>query len=245
MLEYLALSPAEYAVAATGIFMGTFLQRLSGQAFGMVSAPILAMAAPAYLPATLLFLGIFVGLTSTALDTSQITKSELAPGFSGRALGAVIGAILAMIAVRSSLISLLVAGIVYLGIGLSLVGIRVAIRPVTLFSAGTLAGIMGTLTGIGAPPMALLYQHEETRRAAAMQNAFFFWGMVVSILSLAIAGFVTLRHIAFAGALAPAAVGALFLSQRVAGSFAKRRIRPFALTLAGIAATILVIRTLY
>lgn len=244
MFEALDLSASAYAAAAFGVFLGTMAQRLSGQAYGLIAAPILALAAPQYLPAALLFLGIFVGLTSAALETKHIARHELLPGMTGRALGAVFGAVIAGWALEAELIRLAVAGVVFLGIALSLIGFRVAIRPASLFTAGTVAGIMGTLTGIGAPPMALLYQHEETRRAAAMQNTFFFWGMSVSILALAAAGLVGWRHLWFAAALAPASILGLALAQRLTGHFAKRRVRPIALTLAGAAATVLCLRTL-
>ena len=66
---------------------------------------------------------------------------------------------------------------VLIGIALSLSGLRIAIRPVSLIIAGIAAGLMGTITAVGAPPMAL-YQYEPAKRARAMQNAFFFWGHV-------------------------------------------------------------------
>jgi uncharacterized membrane protein YfcA len=245
VFEALDLSTSAYAAAAGGVFLGTVVQRLSGQAYGLIAAPILALAAPQYLPAALLFLGVFVGLTSAALETKHLSRHELLPGMTGRALGAVFGAIIAGWALEAELIRLAVAGVVFLGIALSLVGLRITIRPASLFTAGTIAGIMGTLTGIGAPPMALLYQHEETRRAAAMQNAFFFWGMSVSILTLTVAGLVGWRHILFAAFLAPAAILGLLVAQRLTGHFAKRRIRPFALVLAGSAATVLLLRSLF
>jgi len=238
----IALSWTAWGAVAAAVFLGTLLQRLAGQGFGMISAPIVAMAAPEYLPATLLLIGAAVGFSASAVDPKAVTRRELPPGFAGRALGAVLAAWIAATLPDPALFAALVAGVVYLGIALSLIGVRVAIRPVSLFAAGIAAGIMGTLTAVGAPPMALLYQHETQRRSAAMQNVFFAWGMVVSILALAGVGLLGLRHIALAATLIPAALIGLALAEPLAWRVARAAIRPYALALAGLAATALLIR---
>lgn len=240
----LGFSYATLAFAFAAVFLGTLLQRLAGQGLGMLAAPLIALVAPEVLPAALLFLGIAVGLGSVSVDFRAVERSELPPGFAGRALGAVLAAWLAARLAAPEAIALLVVVMVYLGIGLSLVGLRVAITRLSLFLAGTLAGIMGTLTAIGAPPMALLYQHEAQRRSTAMQNAFFCWGMIVSVLALAWQGLVTYRALTFAALIVPAVPLALWCARPLAARVARAAIRPWALGLAGIAATTLLVRLL-
>ena len=230
---------------AAAVFLGTILQRLAGQGFGMLAAPLVALVAPEFLPATLLLLGAVVGMSSTAVDFSAVNRAELPAGFAGRALGAVIAAWMAATIADPSRFAALVALMVYLGIALSLLGVKVPISGVSLFSAGSVAGIMGTLTAVGAPPMALLYQHEEQRRSAAMQNTFFFWGMMVSILALSGAGLVGLRHLAFALVLAPVVLLALWVAHPLARRVARAKIRPWALLLAGTAATTLLAKQFF
>lgn len=230
--------------AFSAVFAGTLLQRLAGQGFGMLAAPLIALVAPEVLPASLLFLGIAVGVGSVSVDPKALAPRELPPGFAGRALGAFLAAWLAARLAEPEAIAALVALAVYLGIGLSLVGVRVAITPLSLFSAGTVAGVMGTLTAVGAPPMALLYQHEAQRRSTAMQNAFFCWGMVVSVAALGWAGLLTERAVIFALLVLPAVPLALWCARPLARRVAKAAIRPWALGLAGLAATTLVIRLL-
>lgn len=242
MTDVLALGWGVWIFCAAAVFAGTLLQRLAGQGFGMVAAPLIALVAPQFLPATLLLIGAVVGFGATAVDRSAIAKPELPSGFAGRALGAVLAAGIAVALPNPQALAAVVALVVYLGIALSVMGVRVAIRPVSLFSAGLVAGIMGTLTAVGAPPMALLYQHENQKRAAAMQNIFFAWGMVVSILALAVAGLVLWRHLVMAATLAPAALLALRLAQPLAARVARARIRPYALGLAGLAATVLLVK---
>lgn len=235
--------PAVWAFASAAVLLGTILQRLAGQGFGMLAAPLVALVAPQMLPATLLFLGAVVGFSATAVDTSALDRRALLPAFVGRAAGAVLAALIAVRLHETGGIAIAVGLVVWLGVLLSLAGLRVAITPLSLVSAGTLAGIMGTLTAIGAPPMALLYQHQEARHAAAMQNAVFAFGMVVSVAALAWQGLVRAETLVFAASLLPGVALGLWLARPLAARVARRRIRPVALGLAATAATILLVRS--
>ena len=242
MAEFWALGWGTWMFCACAVFIGTMIQRLAGQGFGRTASPMLALVAPEFLPGTILLLGLVVGFGSIFVDLRAVSKHELPPGFAGRALGAVIAAWIALRLADPGLFAALIAGMVYLGIALSLLGVRVAIRPVSLFLASVTGGIMGTLTGVGAPPMALLYQHEEARRSAAMQNAFFAFGMIVSISALLVAGLIGMRHLILAVSLVPFVLLGLRAAQPLAGKIAKSSIRPYALGLAGCAATILLVK---
>lgn len=235
------LGAGPVVLLGAAVFIGTLFQRLTGQGFGMIAAPALAFIAPEYLPATLLILGFFVGFSSAAVDRASLSVGELPAGLAGRAIGAVVAAWLAVRVAGTEALPVIVACTIYLGIGLSLVGARVPIVPPTLFLAGLTAGIMGTLTAVGAPPMALLYQHEPRRRAAAMQNAFFMWGMIVSLGALATVGLVGPRHGVMAIVLSPGALLALLISGPLARRVDKTSLRPWALGLAGLAATLLIV----
>lgn len=237
--------PQILAICFAAALVGTVLQRLAGQGFGMIAAPVVALVAPDFLPTTLLLVGLAVGLSSAAFDLSAVVRRDLIPGFAGRSLGAFIAAaIAAQLAIQAEMLGAVVACVVFLGIALSVVGLRVDITPVPLALAGTAGGIMGTLTAVGAPPMALLYQHVEQRRSAATQNVFFCFGMAVSLLALWLQGLVAGHHIVLAAALLPAVPLGLAASQPLARRVARRSIRPVALGLAGCAASVLLVRTL-
>jgi uncharacterized membrane protein YfcA len=227
------------------VTVGTVLQRLAGQGFGMVAAPMVALVAPQMLPAALLLLGLFVGLSAFRADFGAVNLRELPPGFAGRTLGAIIAALIAAQLVETDHLGFAIACIVFVAIGLSLVGLRVAIRPISLFLAGTTAGIMGTLTAIGAPPMALLYQHEERARSAAMQNTYFMFGMAVSLSALTWQGLIHQRAVLFALMLAPGVPIGLVLTPVLASRLKGYPMRPIALGLAGTSATTLLLKSLY
>lgn len=231
-------------VSFLGVSTGSAVQRLSGQGFGLISAPVVALVAPEMLPAAVLLLGFASGLGSSALDLKHICKIELPWGFAGRALGAILAAMVAS-SLPFEKIAVLVGCIVLLAVFLSLSGFTLAIRISTLFGAGLAAGLMGTLTAIGAPPMAMLYQNQEPKRARAMQSTFFFFGMVVSIGALAWQGLITEVHLRFALTILPAIAVGLILSQPLESRFSKEMVRPAALVFSTIAAVVLITKVLF
>src|SRR5690606_22743884 len=106
------------------------------------------------------------------------------------------------------------------------------------------SGIMGTLTGIGGPPIAILYSSVETKRSAATQNAFSGFGTLVTIVALSVAGVLSAPQLAFAASLVPFVPVAMWISYPLAVRFERRAIRPWALGLATLSALALLMRTL-
>jgi hypothetical protein len=102
--------------------------------------------------------------------------------------------------------------LVLLAVALSLLGLKVGPTPRNLFLAGGLSGFMGTLTSIGAPPMAMVYQHGTGPSMRATLNAFFVAGAAISVAALAWAGRIGWGDVAFAAAMLPAASLGFLLS---------------------------------
>lgn len=238
------LSPAAWAICLAAVTLAAALQRITGQGFGMVAAPLIALVAPQMLPAALLVLGMVVGWRAVRADLSAVTVRELPAGMTGRALGAVVAALIAGPLVASGGLGIAVALIVLVAVGLSLAGLRVAITQATLFSAGLAAGVMGTLTAIGAPPMALLYQHEDRARSVAMQNTFFLFGMAVSVAALFWQGLIDPEQVTFALLIAPGVAGGLRLAAPLGALAGRLPARAITLALATGSAVVLLVRSL-
>jgi uncharacterized membrane protein YfcA len=176
-------------------------------------------------------------------DLRAIQPRDIAPGFFGRFIGAMVAAWIAARILHPEILAGVVAVIVYIAIGLSLLGLTAKIRPASLVLAGFFAGIMGTLTAIGAPPMAILYQNTDARRSAASQNMFFCFGMAVSVFALCWQGLVGADHLSFAAMILPGALAGLLAAQLLSGKFSRTSVRPVSLSLAGCAATVLLLKT--
>lgn len=237
-----ALGP--WLACACAVLLGTTLQRLSGAGYGMIVAPIMALSAPQWIPGTVLLLGLVVGLGSILSARDAIVLRDLPAGFSGRLLGAIAAAGIANLVTGSAALPIVVACIVLFAVALNLIGLRVAINQRSLFGAGFTAGIMGTLTGIGAPPMAILYAGVDARRSAATQNAFFGFGMAVSIIALAVVGLIGAPQLAFAVSLAPLVPMSLLIAGPLAKRVERGSIRPWALGLSTVSAVVLLLNSL-
>lgn len=226
------------------IFLGTLVQRLSGAGYGMFAAPVMALVAPEWLPGTVVLVGFLIGAGSLLNARDAVEWRDLPPGFAGRILGAGIAAYVAAAVVGTDALAIIVGFVVLFAVTLTVLGLAFPITPGSLFVAGGVGGVMGTLTGVGAPPMAILYSNVETRRAAATQNAFYSFGTLAAIAALAIAGVLTFSQLAFAASLAPLVPLALWASRPLIKRFERGSIRPWALGLATISALVLLGRTL-
>ncbi len=207
----------------------------------MIVAPIMTLVAPGWVPGTVLLIGLVVGLGSVMGARDAIVLKDLPPGFSGRLVGAAVAASVASLVVGSAALPIIVGGIVLFAVALNLLGLRLPITTTSLAGAGFTAGIMGTLSGIGAPPMAILYANVEARRSAATQNAFFGFGMVVSITALVVVGLIRAPQLALAASLAPLVPVTLFATRPLAKRVERGSIRPWALGLSTISAIILLL----
>ena len=243
MLEqWTGLGPAVWLMASLAAALGVLTQRATGGAFGMVVAPLVALIAPQALPGGVLLLSFCVTLLSTPRDLGAIVWREMIPASVGRALGALAAAGVVAMAPDPGAVAVLVALAVLVGVGLSLSGLRLAITTPSLVGAGAVSGLTGTLTSVGAPPMALLYQHAPPARTRATLNAFFTLGIAVSLAALALRGQLRASDLAFALSMAPGAALGFALARPAMRRLGGRSIRPLILGLASLASALILLR---
>lgn len=214
-----------WIICALTVFVGTIVQRLSGAGYGMFAAPVMALVAPEWLPGTVILVGFIIGAGSLLKSRDAVHWRDLPPGFLGRTLGAGVAAYIATAVVGTDALGIIVGFVVLFAVAISTLGVSVPISSGSLFVAGGASGLMGTLTGVGAPPMAILYANVETRRAAATQNAFYGFGTLVAIIALMLAGILTYAQLAFALTLSPLVPLALWVSRPLAVRFERGVIR--------------------
>ncbi len=210
----------------------------------MFAAPVMAMVAPEWLPGTVVLVGFVIGSGALLNMRDAVQWTDLPAGFSGRIVGAGVAAYIATAVVGTDALAIIVGFVVLFAVGLTILGLTFPISNSSLFVAGGVGGVMGTLTGVGAPPMAILYANIETRRSAATQNAFYVFGSFVAIFVLSLAGILNLPQIAFAASLALLVPFALQASRPLAVRFERGAIRPWALGLATLSALALLGRSL-
>jgi uncharacterized membrane protein YfcA len=245
MLETLLvdIGPASLLAGSVIVFLAAVVQTGAGMGFGQVAAPCLLLLDARFVPAPIMVMALVVGTVGALRDRAEIAPDELGVALCGRVIGALAAAQILMLIPSRDGFSLLFAGLILAAVALSLARWRVRPTRRSLLVAGTLSGLMGTVTTIGAPPMGIVYQHAPGARTRGTLNAFFALGALVSLGALAIGGFFTGRDLVLAAILSPGFVAGTWAGRQVT-RFVDRRFRPLVLAISICSAILIVARTL-
>ncbi len=139
-------------------------------------------------------------------------------------------------------LSILFGLLVLLGVALSVSGLHPRANKPNLLVAGAASGFMGTTTGIGGPPMALMFQKHRGPDLRASLARFFGIGSLVAIIPLMILGQVHLADLGRAAVLIPGGLVGFVLSKHVARRLDHGYIRHAVLAISATSAVIVLIR---
>jgi uncharacterized membrane protein YfcA len=230
-----------FVLVAFTVAFAAFVQGTTGFGFALIVAPVLAVVAPQLMPVCLLFLMLPLNFyvmwrERAALDRpggAWITLGRFAGTFGGVAILAALSARNLNIAIGAS--TVLAALLSYFAPSFSP-------GPSAFIAAGLFTGVTETSTGIGGPPLALVYQHQPAPRLRSTIAFCFLVGELVSLAVLAFADRVSVSQFYSAIKLLPAlALGALLsrlVHERVHGTL----LRNFVLLFAVVSGMALIIR---
>lgn len=240
---FLSVGGERWLLASLFVFTGACLQGVSGVGFGMFAAPILAIVDPELVPGPMLFLGLIIAVLAVIREHQSLDMKGLGYALVGRiptslAAAAMIG----LLPVR--IVSILFALVILAGVAMSLSRLDMRPSPARLFGAGCVSGFMGTLTSVGLPPIALMYQHAPKATLRASLGGFLIFGTLISIAALSAAGRFSLHDVALgAWLIAPLYLG-FWVSTPIAARVSSRTVRYLVLGLSALAALLLLLRQL-
>lgn len=230
-------------VIALVVFAGAFLQGLSGVGLGMVASPLLALADPALVPGPLLMISCVIAVMTVLRERAALDLSGLGYALGGRLVASVPAAMLiGVLPVRALAIAF--ALVILLAVAASLT--KMVIRPTrgNLLIAGTLSGVMGTLTSVGLPPIALVYQSVPPAQLRASIGGFLAVGALISILALALVGRFGAHEMGLGLAMLAPLFAGFLASGRLRHRLPARQMRGIVLTIAAASALLLLWRQL-
>ena len=231
------------ALALLTVFVASVVQTSSGIGLGMVAAPILFLIDPLLVPGPILLLSILVSLLAAMRERHAIDFRGLAVALGGRIPGTVLAG-LTISLVPMSTFGLIFGLLVLLAVALSIVARKVSPTPGVLLPAGFVSGYMGTITSIGAPPMALAYQHGSPATIRSTMAVYFVVGAGFSIATLAWFERFGQDEISASLVFIPPLLAGFWMSNHVVRRLNSRRVRQILLTLCTIASIILIARSL-
>jgi uncharacterized membrane protein YfcA len=182
-----SISLWQYVLAILVVAAGAMIQGSLGFGLGLVSAPALALIDATFIPGPLLLVGVAVTLTVFLRERGAVDWKGMKWAIFGRVIGTIAGG-WAVVAFSKDAVIVLVAVLVLAGVLMTSIGWKIKTNRITLSTAGLVSGVMGTLTSVGGPPMALVYQRETAQKLRATLAGFFLVGATFSLLTLAVSG---------------------------------------------------------
>ncbi|HLN77789.1 MAG TPA: sulfite exporter TauE/SafE family protein [Nocardioidaceae bacterium] len=232
------------AVLVATLVVAAAVQGLVGLGLGLVSAPVVTLAAPQLMPQLLLWLAVIMPMVTLVREHHDIDWRGLAWSLPWRVPGTAVGvALVAWLSTQT--LGLMVGAMVLLSVLLTVRAVELPVNARTLSAAGFVSGITGTTTSIGGPPMALLYQHRSPAQIRSTLAVYFIAGAGLSLTGLAVGGALEVSTFLLAMALVPALVVGFALSRFLVRRVPPHHIRPGVLLVCALSALAVVVRSLF
>lgn len=195
VLSFLGLSLA--------VFVAAFIQGSVGIGFALIMAPILAFVAPDYLPVALLILMLPLNFMVFFRERASTDWRGGSWIMVGRFFGTFLG-IWVLVALSVRQLEIAVGLFTILAALIALMAPPFSPSKGASLGVGLFTGVTETATGIGGPPLALLYQHAQGPVLRSTVAICFLAGEIISLALLAFSGAVHAGQITAAAYLVPA-----------------------------------------
>jgi|SRR5690625_1758729 len=226
------------------VILSAFLQGMGGVGFTMILAPVAMMVSPVLVPGPLLALGCTVSIMAMIREWQAIAWNYAIFGFIGRTVGAAI-AVMMMVSLSGHFLNIFFSVLILIAVLLSASGLTIKTSSTSLSVAGTISGIMSTLTSVGSPPLVIALQHDTPAVIRATLSAILTGGTLASIIFLAIGGqFGSAELFAFLW-LSPFLFIGFWLSTISRHYVNRKRLRISLLTFCFISALALLVKTVF
>jgi uncharacterized protein len=166
---------------------GALLQGVTGLGLNLFASPLLMMAHPGFVPGPIVAGALILTTLMLLRDRAGIDLRGVGWMGAGMLPGTALGTLLLPM-IPLKVLSLLLGGLVLVGVGLSLSGLRFPPKWWVLLLAGFLSGLSNTLASIGGPPVALVNQEMEPRKLRATLSGYFILSAVTTLIGLVLIG---------------------------------------------------------
>ncbi len=229
------LGPSELLLASLVMVAGAIVQGSIGFGLNVIGAPLLVLIDTAFIPGPALAAALVLTLLVGHRDRHAIDTKGFAWIFVGR-LPTSVGTALLVASLPEAALAVVLSSVVLVAVGMSLLGWRVERTPLTLASAGALSGVMGTISSVGGPPVAMLYQDVRGAMVRSTLSAIFAVGATTSMIMLGLVGRFATDELKLTLVLVPGVIVGFTVSRWTAHALDRGFVRPAVLGLSAISA---------
>ncbi|TDD77946.1 sulfite exporter TauE/SafE family protein [Actinomadura darangshiensis] len=230
-------------VGGLAALAGAIVQGSVGLGVGLVATPIVTMLFPSLMPGAILTVALVLPFATLAQEVRHAELRGLGWAFGGRVAGTPLGAWL-VAAAPGRVLGIVIGVVVLAALALTTWSREVPRNRRTLAAAGAISGATSTASGIGGPPMALLYQRESGPRVRATLAVFFIAGALLSLGTLAAAGRLPGRQVVAGLELIPFVLAGFLAAGPLRRYLDAGRLRVALLVVVGASALMLIVRNL-
>jgi uncharacterized protein len=234
-------SATELALASTIVAAGAMVQGSIGFGLNVVGAPLLVLIDTRFVPGPTLVAALVLTLLVGMRERGSVDRSGFWWIFLGRVPASLAAAVL-LGSLPERGVAFALAGTVLVAVAMSLVGWRVPRTPPNIVAVGAVSGVMSTLSSVGGPPIAMLYQDARGSELRGTLAAVFTVGSLVSIVLLAVVGRFGTDEVLVSLVLVPGVVIGFAVSHWTARAIDRYPLRPAVLALSAICAIAAVVR---
>ena len=238
-----SLTPLEITLVTVIVAIGACIQGSIGFGWAMVAAPFIVLIEPDFVPAPMILSGILLVILITWKERHSVDRNG-AKWMAGGCIPGIAGASGVLLVLSKTGFEIAFSILVLLAVVLSAVGISVKLSNRNLFGAGLLSGFMGTISSIGGPPVALVYQHVTGSKLRGTLSAFFLICALLALIGLYVVDKLGMQELKLAPVLIPGLVIGFFFSRFTARLLDRYAIRPFVLIFSAAAAVAVLVRAL-
>ncbi|MBT2526455.1 sulfite exporter TauE/SafE family protein [Streptomyces sp. ISL-99] len=234
------MSTETMAILAVTVAVAAFVQGSSGLGFALIVAPVAGLLDPGLVPvfvlASMIPLNLYVAWRERdSLDlqgAGWITAARLA---------ATPGGLMLLWVIPDRSLGLFVGAATVLAAVVSLAAPAFTPGRGAYVAAGAVTGLTETATGVGGPPLALVYQHRPPAELRSTVAVCFLVGEVASLALLFATGQGSPAELGWVLLLLPALAAGAWLSRLVHHRLDARRMRLFVLTFALVSGAVLML----
>ncbi|MFW2403498.1 MAG: TSUP family transporter [Gammaproteobacteria bacterium] len=234
----------EFLIATIAVVLGSFVQVVSGVGGGFIVVPVLAMIDLTLVPAPLIFASLSLSTLMALREYQHIDRLHLPATLIGMFPGAIIGGWLLTVMAYDKL-GIVFGIVVLLAILITAFGPRLTLNRTTAMMTGSVSGVMGASTGIGAPPLALIYQYASGPTLRATLGALYTGASLLILAILFAFGKFRLAELQSGLQLVPGFVLGYWIANRFTPRMNPRYSRLAVLIVSAAAAVLLIARSAF